>query len=125
MNKYIICLTIMLAFLSTNSSCTESKNQPSTNPVEQLRWLYKADPGKDAKQAIAKGDFRLVAVYGYTLIIPGLNGDLSKYEKLYGIRVIEGTSDVMQNEEHGKLNALASEYAKKYNRIILEQKKLE
>jgi len=125
MNKYLIYLILIFFSLSINSSCTERKKQTSANPVEQLRWLCKANPEQDAKQAIAKSDFRLMAVYGYTLIIPGTKGDFKKYEKFYGIRPILGTSDAIQNEEHGTLNALASEYALKYNRIILKQKKLE
>ena len=124
MNKYIVLTSTIFISLLVTFSWAGSEKRNSANPVDQLRWLYKANPEKDAKQAIAKGDFRLLAVYGYTLIVPGIKGDYTKYKKTYGIHPIEGTSDFIQNKEHGKLNALASKYAEKYNRIILKQIKL-
>jgi len=124
MNKYIIVLSVIFFSLSMNPSWAGNANKKSIDPSEQLRWLYKADPENDAKDAIAKSDFRLRAVYGYTLTVPGIKGDHTKYKEIYGINPIEGTSDFLQNEEHGKLNALATKYAEKYNRIILKHKKL-
>lgn len=123
MNKFIIILLVILFSFSAAPSLAGDKNQKSIDPVEQLRWLYKANPEKDATKAIAKGDLRLRAVYGYTLSVPGIKGDYTKYKETYGINPIEGTSDSLQNEEHGNLNALATKYAEKYNRIILKQKK--
>ena len=123
MNKYIILLSIIALSLSAAASWAGTEQQTSINPVDQLQWLYKVNPEKDANQAIAKGDFRLMAVYGYTLIVPGIKGDYRKYEKTYGIHPIEGTSDFIKNNEHGKLNALAKKYAEKYNLTILKQKK--
>ncbi|MDO9289515.1 MAG: hypothetical protein Q7T83_12090 [Thermodesulfovibrionales bacterium] len=122
MNKYIISLSIIFFSLSVTPSWAGSANQKFIDPAEQLRWLYKANPEKDAKEAIAKGDLRLRAVYGYTLTVLGIKGDYTKYREIYGINPIEGTSDFLQNEEHGKLNALATKYAEKYNRVILKKK---
>lgn len=123
MNKYIVIILAILFSLSATTSLAVSTNQKSIDPVEQLRWLYKANPEKDAKEAIAQGDVRLRAVYGYTLVVPGIKGDYTKYKETYGLNPIEGTSDFIQNEEHGKLIKLATKYAEKYNRIILKHKK--
>lgn len=121
--KIIIIVSVIFLLLSAFSSWADDKNQKGIEPVEQLRWLYKADPEKDALEAIAKGDLRLRAVYGYTMIIPGIKDDYTKYKKAYGINPIEGTSDYLQNEEHGKLNTIAVKYAEKYNQVILKHKK--
>jgi hypothetical protein len=96
----------------------------SADPVEKLRWLESANPEIDAKKAIAGKDFRLKAIYGYVLMIPGVNQeDWIEYEKTYGLNPIEGTSDSLINEEHARLQKLASEYASKYNKVILDYEK--
>ena len=46
-----------------------------------------------------------------------------EYEKKYGLKPIEGTSDSLINSEHARLQKLASEYALKYNKVILNYKK--
>ena len=89
-----------------------------------LTWLKTADPQTDATQALKQNDKRLMAVYGYTLHIPGTKPEnFTEYQNTYGLKPIEGTSDMIESEEHGKLNALAFKYAKQYNNIILGNKK--
>jgi len=90
--------------------------------VETLKWLEAADPVSDATNALKQKDRRLRAVFGYTLLIPGTDpGKFMEYRKNYGLNPIEGTSDVIENKEHAKLNNLAIEYAKLYNGTILSE----
>jgi hypothetical protein len=73
---------------------------------------------RDAQRAMKNGDYRLLAVYGFTTEVPGT--DLSAYEAKdrYGVRVIEGTSDDMRWPGEKWLNDNARAYAEKYNRTI-------
>ena len=98
--------------------------EASPDPVKQLKWLESANPENDAKKAIEEKDFRLRATYGYALEIPGVDPkDWIEYEKIYGVNPIEGTGDLLINEEHERLSKLAHEYATEYNKVILKHKK--
>jgi hypothetical protein len=89
--------------------------------VKQLQWVEKADPVADAKKAVDRSEFTFLGVYGYTWTIPGVE-DSKKFElrKKYGLKIIEGTSDALQGEEHKRLQGLATEYVKKYNLYLLD-----
>jgi hypothetical protein len=63
----------------------------------------------DARRALASGDRHLFAVYGYTTIVPGLEGAWP-----HGVSTIECTSDAL-----GPLEARGHEYARRYNAVIL------
>ena len=98
--------------------------KPAAEEVRQLRWLEAADPISDAYAALSKNDKRLVGVNGYTWIIPGVEEQRKDdYRNRYGLRILEGTSDVIVNSEHGRLVGLAGQYAKKYNTYILAHAK--
>lgn len=100
--------------------------ETSPDPVTQLKWLESANPENDAKKAIKEKDFRLMAVYGYALEIPGVDPKYGiEYKKIYGINPIEGTSDFLISKEHMRLSKLAHEYAAKYNKAVLKYKKSE
>jgi hypothetical protein len=89
--------------------------------VKQLQWVEKADPVAEAKKAVDRREFTLLGVDGYTWTIPGID-ESKKFElrKKYGLKIIEGTSDVVQGDEHARLQELATEYAKKYNLHLLD-----
>ena len=108
-----VCLIVLMVFTYKIATSGESE-------TSQLTWLLKADPIQDARMAFNDGDYRLRAIYGYALIVPGITeSEVSDYENLYGLNPIVGTSDSLFNEENGKLNKLAFEYARKYNRIMI------
>jgi len=93
----------------------------SSSKIDKLRWLEEANPIQDARQASNQGDHRLRAVYGYTLVIPGVNEkEHAEYRNKYGVNPIEGTSDSLINDEHARLNKLAYDYAMQYNKIIID-----
>ena len=88
--------------------------------IQALQWVENADPIEDASKALARGNTKFMAVYGYALYIPGIEGNSIKkaYEKGNYI-AIEGTGDDLCSEEHARLNIIASEYAKIYNQQLL------
>jgi outer membrane lipoprotein LolB len=110
---------LLLSYLLTAMSGYAA--EPESDLVKQLEWVEKADPIGDARKAVDRGEFALLGVNGYTWTIPGIE-DSKKFElrKNYGLKIIEGTSDVVQGEEHNRLQGLATEYAKKYNLYLLD-----
>jgi hypothetical protein len=117
----IFLLLLFVCLVMPSYAIAEDK---SNNSVKKLKWLESAKPEVDAKKAIIQKDFRLRAIYGYVLMIPGVNQkNWIKYENKYGVNPIEGTSDNLINDEHARLQKLASEYALKYNKMILNYKK--
>lgn len=88
--------------------------------IQALRWIENADPIKDASNAVKSGNTKFMAVYGFTLYIPGIEGKSIKgaYDEDNYI-AIEGTGDDLCSEEHVRLNIIASEYAKIYNQQLL------
>ena len=122
MNYVLFILLTLVLFMVTfsNAIAQDHKN----DFVEKLKWLESANPELDAKNAIDRSDFRLRAIYGYVLIVPGVGqGDYDEYKKIFGFNPIEGTSDSLVSAEHARLNQLASEYAFRYNKVILNYKK--
>jgi hypothetical protein len=86
--------------------------------VTSLAQVKGADPEKDLKVAIAKGDLRFIAVNG---IAAGMVLGTDQYGldrpfiEAHGTRTIRGTSDY----QDARLNQLASAYARTYNRALL------
>lgn len=87
---------------------------------QALRRIGDADPAKDFDEAIKNRDFRFVGIHGYALIVPGVENYYERYEKSNGVKTIEGTGDVILNEEHEQLQNKARSYAEKYNMLLLK-----
>lgn len=87
--------------------------------VQKLQWLDAADPIADARQAMKKGDYRLMAIAQRAIRIPAI--DRTKYaqaEKKCGIHVMDGVTDFITSDEHRRLMKLARSYARQYNEIL-------
>ena len=112
MNKRILALLLMISL----GACAGSQ---LSEPEKQLGWLRDADPELDAKTAISRGDFRLMAMAQRSLVIPGVSPDASrKYELKCGVNIMQGVSDVIYNKGHLELMKMAHKYALRYNAII-------
>ena len=110
-------LSVLLLALTTLSVCAA---ETVPDEVMQLRWAQQANPITDAKAAVARKDFVLLGVRGYTWTIPGTEESKKfEYRKKYGVKLLEGTDDVILGAEHGHLIKLATEYAKEYNQYVL------
>jgi hypothetical protein len=90
----------------------------AVNDVMKLR-PENAEP--DARSALARGDTRLLAVYGYTVEVPGVQADAEELRLKYGLRMLEGTSDSYKGDGAQRLNETARRYASAYNRIVISQ----
>lgn len=126
--RLMICLLPVVVGCSQpqQQAQTETQQQPTqameTLPenLKQFAWLQGADSKVDAEAAVAKKDFRLLAVSGRGLMIPGIAvEDREAAKNKCGIRYMEGMGDVIQPDpEFRKWRKKGSEYAKAYNAIV-------
>lgn len=70
---------------------------------------------QDANAALARGDTRLIGVFGFAREVPGAPA-VSAYEAGGCVRMIEGTNDY----ENSWANKRAREYARRYNAQMLK-----
>ncbi len=93
-----------------------TQSEHSTRLVE-LRSLKVTNATEDATSAYARGDARLLGVYGYSVEVPGYGGN--PYTHKSKIRMLDGTGDVFCTQEEAGLNRNAKAYARKYNEAML------
>jgi hypothetical protein len=114
-SKVILCLFYFFSLAFTQGCSKTEKQKIEIKIRERLEYLYKADPLIDVENAIELQDYRFMGYYGYVSIVPISTACL---EKEFGVKMIKGTSDALENYEHGKLQALAIVYAEYYNHIM-------
>ncbi|HEX8371848.1 MAG TPA: hypothetical protein VF585_03640 [Chthoniobacterales bacterium] len=114
-----------LALLSVGCASTSpiARRSPASGAadsraVRSLRWLDSADPQRDLAAALDRGDRRFIGVYGYAPFTPGVEPPLFSR-----VRYLNGTADVIEGQEHSRLNRLAYHYAETYNRLLLQRLK--
>jgi hypothetical protein len=125
-NKVIQFLLLLLIFACI--SCVQHKDKSPTNSERLKQEISKLDlnaPKNDLNINIKKGDLRFMCVCGYGCYSPGLKRDDIPLETKYGQNCIEGTSDVIESDEHESLINTATEYAERYNAELLKKLKLE
>jgi len=88
--------------------------------ISSLSWLRDADASRDAKQAIARGDKRLLAMASRSPSLPGVPAEqTSKAKAVCGIHYVKGSTDAVMGETHLRLLQAARDYARQYNGIML------
>ncbi|KRT53828.1 hypothetical protein Ga0074115_101163 [endosymbiont of Ridgeia piscesae] len=120
-------LLFLLTFLILHG-CQEGEQIDLSNlPAEEqqvltaLAWLKGADAERDAQQAFARGDLRLLAMATRGASMPGIPTELaSKAKSVCGIRYLEGSTDAVVSDMHLKLLQKAEKYAATYNGIMLQ-----
>lgn len=99
-----------LAFLSLVAGCDSGQLQSF-----RLSWIKVERAEADAQRAIDRGDQRLFGVYGYAREVLGVP-EVYRYDAGgCGMKMIEGTSDVVHSL---KAQKRAWDYAERYNRHI-------
>ena len=113
--KTTLAFIAMLAFITGCASNTSSL----TKSEQKLQWLKDANPQQDASKALQAGDFRLMGLVQRSVIIPGVSADrMNHLELKCGVKLIDGVSDTVLNQNHLKLMDLAHQYALQYNAIM-------
>jgi len=103
------------AALSACSTAKHSESHPPSVAVAQLASYEHRNGAQDAENDFRNGKARFLAVQGYALSVPGIENFFPKFSDKYKYHVIEGTSDVVENDRQLQLQAVAEAYARAYN----------
>ena len=115
-----ILLMILTIGCSDQAQEVSFMNETHQNPPEltlraQYHALRHANPRVDAQESYKKGDYRLVGVLGFTLIVPGIE-QTEKYES--GLKIVALTAD-FSGGLHPEVNEYAAKYASAYNKKLI------
>ena len=77
------------------------------------------NPESDAANALAAGDSSLIGIPRFAVEVAGVDGDYEILRHRYEIRIIEGTSDVI-DERPDSFDMKIEQYGTRYNRFILK-----
>lgn len=115
-------ILIIVCLLSISVFAQEAKVKTNEDILRaELKKFNFDNPEKDITINLEKKDTRFIGVYNYAVSLPGILTQEQSYIKdKYGVRMIEGTSDAIESDEHAKLMTLAYKYAKEYNQKLLE-----
>jgi hypothetical protein len=123
--QIITALLIMIIF--GNQVRAQDNKKSLMTQTETLKAtlsrLNLGNPEKDIDTNIANADLRFICICGYACYAPGVDKSDLSLTKKYGTRCLEGTSDVIEGEEHGKLIETARKYAERYNTALLKKLK--
>lgn len=76
----------------------------------------------DAQNALANNDYRLLQMPGRGTVLPGIDtSDRASAAKLCGVKILEGVSDVVRDEEALENVQRLTQYAERYNLLIYPQ----
>jgi hypothetical protein len=114
-------VVISVALLSFSATVFADSIPTDSIKPEMVAQLKVTNAESDARSAVAHGDKRLLAVYGYTLMVPGVHDDASALRAKYGLRILNGTSDAYKDSSDREFNENARKYASIYNRIVVAE----
>lgn len=110
------CLFLLpLAFLSGCHKQDTVCLQPAIR--QSLQQLRPNQAPQDAERAHRLHDDQFLGVNGYGVQVPGVQDETTL--RRHGVRVIEGTSDGLCDDDHDRLNKQAQQYAERYNRAMM------
>jgi len=97
---------------------------PRTRMRRDTRWYAQANPDEDARKAVRKGDHRLIpAMWAYSPF-PGFpRREFQELDRKYGsMPPIDADCDAEESAEQAAFQAVAYEYASRYNRAVVESR---
>jgi hypothetical protein len=118
-----VCFAPVLLLLASCEQKSAALRQYISN---QITTLKDADPKADLDAALAKGDFRFLALRGIGPMVPAVGDkEIPAVESRYGLRYIDNTSDKPQDDQEKELEVVAWGYAEKYNTLLRKKLKLQ
>jgi hypothetical protein len=124
MRKPFLALLLLFVFGGCSSYINTKYDSPWTSNTTTLKTTLRSlnlrEPKKDLIENVKNSDYRFMGVCLYYCYAPGLeNQDTDLVEKR-GLRILEGTSDNIEGDQHMKLIGTAMRYAEEYNQGLLE-----
>jgi len=113
-HSIFIVLTLSLFIMPCGYAMSEEPAKPWS-----LAWYENADPASDARDAVASGDKKFLAIATRGINIPGIAPQQTKkYRNKCGIKFIKGIGDVIRDKNDLRKHKLAKAYAKLYNHVV-------
>jgi hypothetical protein len=116
---------VITALALMSAACHRASTLPQTSPeAERLRWVEHADVLADFRQHVEREhDLRFLSVSGLSFgtEFPGLTEtpETQQLVREHGSRWIEGTTDIVSSWEQHRLLDEISDYATRYNCMLL------
>ncbi len=117
--KLLLYACLVCISLYSSGAAWGDESTDTVMKADDVRHLVVGQAESNAKSAIARGDRRLLAVYGLTLEVPGVSDDVRRLRTQYGLRILEGTSDAIKSAQDRQTNLNARKYATLYNRVVI------
>jgi len=121
--SFVLASVLLFSVVGWLSAQTTKHEPPPDNNTRILKTVLAGlnleHPSIDLKTNIDNGDYRCIGINGYMCWPPGVQETEFHFIQKYGKRCLEGTSDVIENNEHMKLIRTARKYAENYNRLLL------
>lgn len=119
----IVFLVILILGCQTVSSNNEQHNiTPNTAILKTTLGTLNIDnPEKDLDENIRNKDLRFICICGYACYTPRVEQSDLSLTKKYGIKCLDGTSDLIESDEHAKLIKDTIKYAERYNGLLLKE----
>jgi hypothetical protein len=119
--RLVLLIIVSCILLSCINDDRRTKSPyPPGHFDEQIASLRQADVDQDAARALAIGDRRFLANIGWGGTILGVPQWTVEMRDKYGVRILDGTGDMVFGPKHKEFKQVANEYAAKYNQLILE-----
>jgi len=108
------------------ASCQQKSVALNQYISDEITHYKLADPKADLDAALARGDYRFLALKGIGPMVPAVDDyDIDMVEKRYGLRYIENTSDKPSDDQERQLSVVAWGYAEKYNSLLRKKVRME
>jgi len=114
--KLLLAFGVSLLLLGCSGSSPEV-----TDKLAEMKSFLAQPVEERFEQAMTKRDNRLLGVYGFALMVPGVPDSTAKVWSTSEVLPIPGTSDVHGSGLEGKFNAEARSYAERYNAMLLKK----
>ena len=119
MKYYVLWFIGLMVLVGCDKQSTPAQ-QETTSPIGALSWLEQVDVDTDIAHALSENDFRLWAIAGRGMKIPGLSDEqITQAETQCQTRMMPGMGDVITDPEHKKWWNKGRDYAKSYNQRML------
>ena len=119
--RHLISILFITAITANADGISATNSPPATaqrhgESPSFIKIEVNANPTNDFRAAVATNDVRFVGYMGYALVVPGVQDYYSGYDKSNGVKIIEGTSDVLSPTSFPP--GVARRYAAAYNELL-------
>jgi hypothetical protein len=115
---FVAAIIAISANGQTSTNAPSHTQQRRSTSRDFIKIEITANLTNDFTAAIATNDLRFVGYMGYSLVVPGVKNFYSRYEKSNGVKIIDGTSDVISPTTFPA--GVAHHYAAGYNELLLQ-----